>query len=150
MWAFSRWLVKIAGLYQLPYGINFGLTFLAREGWIIRETLDIYDYTIPNTRSRSHELHLSEFGSERLPTYGNLTIRLEKMLKLGDTGNIYLMADLFNVFNTATMVQRYDRDHGRYNVRADPALNTFSATRDFDPYAILNPRLLRFGVRFSF
>ena len=150
MWAFSRWLVKIAGLYQLPYGINFGFTFLAREGWIIRETLDIYDYTIPNTRSRSHELHLSEFGSERLPTYGNLTIRLEKMFRLGDTGKIYLMADLFNIFNTATMIQRYDRDHGRYNIQADPSLNTFSATRDFDPYAILNPRLLRFGVRFTF
>lgn len=150
MWAFSRWMVKIAGLYQLPYGINFGFTFLAREGWIIRERVRIYDYTIPNTRDRSHYLELSEFGSERLPTYGNLTIRLEKMLKLGDTGKIYLMADLFNVFNTATMIQRYDRDHGRYNIQADPSLNTFSATRDFDPYSILNPRLLRFGVRFTF
>ena len=152
MWAFSRWLVKIAGLYQLPYDINFGFTFLAREGWIIRETLDITDNTIPNTRDREHEdLHLSPFGSERLPTYGNLTIRLEKMFRLGDTGKIYLMADLFNVFNTATMIQRYDRDHGTYTIETDPANNTFSADADdFRPYAILNPRLLRFGVRFSF
>lgn len=150
MWAFSRWLVKIAGLYQLPYGINFAFTFLAREGWIIRERVRIYDYTIPNTRSRGHWLHLSEFGSERLPTYGNLTIRLEKMIRLGDTGRIYLMADLFNVFNTATMIQRYDRDHGTYYIYSDPANNYFRPQRDFDPYAILNPRLLRFGVRFSF
>jgi len=150
MWAFSRWLVKIAGLYQLPYGINFGFTFLAREGWIIRERVRIIDYTIPNTRDRSPWLELSEFGSERLPTYGNLTIRLEKMLRLGDTGKIYLMADLFNVFNTATIIQRYDRDHGTYYIYSDPANNYFRAQRDFDPYSILNPRLLRFGVRFTF
>jgi hypothetical protein len=152
MWAFSRWLVKIAGLFQLPYDINFGFTFLAREGWIIRETFDIDNATIPNTRDREHEeLHLSPFSSERLPTYGNLTIRLEKMIRLGDTGRIYLMADLFNVFNTSTMIQRYDRDHGVYSIEEDPADNSFAAdANDFQPYSILNPRLLRFGVRFTF
>lgn len=150
MWAYSRWLVKIGGLYQLPYDINFGFTFIAREGWIIRERVQIYDYTIPNTRDRGQWLELSPFSSERLPTYGNLTIRIEKMLRLGDTGRIYLMADLFNVFNTATMIQRYDRDHGTYYVYSDSSKNYFAPQRDFDAYSILNPRLLRFGVRFTF
>ena len=30
----SRWMGKLAGLYQFPYGINASFTFLAREGYV--------------------------------------------------------------------------------------------------------------------
>ena len=30
----SRWMVKLSGLYQFPYGINGCFTFLAREGYV--------------------------------------------------------------------------------------------------------------------
>ena len=71
---------------------------------------------------------------------------------MGDTGRIYLMADLFNVFNAKLENRRNQKTWGRYYYYGeDDARNYFR--RDADAYAlneVLNPRVIRFGVRFQF
>jgi hypothetical protein len=77
----------------------------------------------------------------------NLNLRLEKVIRAGDVGRIYIMADLFNVLNSSTMLRRYEYYHGTYFVHD----GSFEAdATDGKANEILNPRVLRFGVRFQF
>jgi len=148
---YTRWMVKFAGLYELPYGFNAAFTFLGREGYIIDEYFRLVNYTLPNPQSRTFNIEMKSFGSERLPNNYLLNLRLEKRLRAGDTMNIYLMADVFNVFNSSTVNRREQRYHGTYYMYADPALNTFVPNNsDYMLNEILNPRITRFGVRFQF
>jgi hypothetical protein len=150
-YTYSRWLIKAGGLYQLPYDLNVSFTFLAREGWLIQENVSYVDYALPNTRSRSYGAYLAEFGTDRLNTFYRFDMRLEKVIRLGDTGRIYLMADLFNVFNAKLENRRYQKGWGTV-YRAD-VTRTISYTPNATAYTlneVLNPRLLRLGVRFQF
>ena len=151
-YVFSRWLVKAGGLYQFPWDINASFTFLAREGWLIQETVGFVDYTLPNTRSRSFTSYIRPFGDDRLNTFYRFDFRLEKMFRLGDSGRIYVMADLFNVFDSLLENRRYQKTWGTYYYYGEndsrnyfnPTLNAYSLNE------LLNPRVLRLGVRFTF
>ena len=146
-----RWVLKLSGLYQAPYGINVSFSYKGRDGWIIPEYFTIVDYNIPNPRSRSHQIYMTEFGSEHLSSFHNLSLRLEKVLPIGDLGRIYLMADVFNALNLATKERRNDRNHGTYYIYPDQSQNTFVPyLRDFQLTNIMNPRVLRLGIRFEF
>jgi hypothetical protein len=151
-YVFSRWMVKASGLYQFPLDINAAFTFMAREGWIIQETMIYNDYNIPNARSRSYNpIYLHPFGTDRLNTFYRFDIRVEKMIKFGDTGRIWLMADIFNVFNSTLENRRYQKSWGTYNNNVAPTADTF--TYDLSAYTlneVLNPRVARLGVRFTF
>lgn len=148
---FSHWMVKLEGLYQLPYGFNVSFTFNARAGHIIPHYFSITDRRWANAYARgTGSLYLDVFGTQKLPNFYQLNFRLEKVIKLGDTGKIYLMADVFNVFNSSIVNRRYDANEGTYNIYAD-------GSTAFAPYAfnnvvneILNPRIMRLGVRFQF
>ncbi|MEW6455248.1 MAG: carboxypeptidase regulatory-like domain-containing protein [Acidobacteriota bacterium] len=144
---FSRWLVKLAGMYQFPFDINASFVFIAREGFIVPEYASIVDTRLPNPLSRSNTLYFTEFGSEQLPVMWRVDLRVEKMIKFGDTGRIYLMADVFNPFNSDIINRRYPKYHGTYYVAEN---RWVPYILDFQANEILNPRLLRVGVRFTF
>ncbi len=148
----SRWTAKLSGLYQLPYDINVSGTITAREGFIVREHFTFVNYTLPNPASRSFTLDMTRFGSERLADVYNASFRVEKAIRVGDYGRIYLMLDLFNAFNMTTAIRRYQRSYGTYHWygvgdarnRLVPDPNYFRLNE------IINPRVLRFGIRFAF
>jgi hypothetical protein len=89
-------------------------------------------------------------GANRLPTFWNLNLRLEKILRVGDIGKIYLMVDAFNVFNNSILNRMRDISNG--TIYTDTAVPyTFSAaSRSGEPNEVLNPRVFRFGLRFQF
>jgi hypothetical protein len=162
-YTYSRWLIKVGGLYQLPYDFNISFTFMAREGWILEERIRYYDYALPNANSRSYTAYINPFGELRLPTFYKIDIRLEKVITLGDTGRIYLMADLFNVLNSKLETRRYQNIWGtvyRDAVDRTPDGISFSTYHPWywlgvgsnanHLYELLNPRVIRFGVRFQF
>ncbi|MDH5705620.1 MAG: Plug domain-containing protein, partial [Candidatus Aminicenantes bacterium] len=149
-YVYSRWLVKAGGLYQLPYDLNVSFTFLAREGWPLQETIGYYDYRLPNTRNRSFTSYIHPFGEFRLSTFYRFDLRLEKVINLGDTGRIYLMADLFNVFNAKLENRRYQRTWGTIYHYTDNHLTFTRSATAYTLNEILNPRILRLGVRFQF
>ncbi len=148
----TRWMAKVSGLYQFPYDINVAFTFLAREGWIIQETFTYVDYTVPNPRDRSFTSYIYPFGDDRLPTFFHLDLRLEKMIRVGDTGRIWLMADLFNVFNAKTELRRTQKSWGTYYYYGpdDPRNYFRPSPTAYALDAVLLPRVLRLGVRFQF
>ena len=73
------------------------------------------------------------------------------MLRIGDTGRVYLMGDIFNALNSSIMNRRYQRDWGNYYNYADQSQNYWRAnTTFFEANEILNPLVVRLGVRFTF
>jgi hypothetical protein len=147
MQVFSAWLVKLSGLYQLPLDFNVSFTFNARQGHPIPRGFSLVDESSPNPASQSVWVYTEKFGTDRLPTFWNLNFRIEKIVRAGDFGRIYLMVDIFNVFNNDMMNRRYDYNYGTYYVDSQFVWN--------DPYyglanEVLNPRIFRFGVRFQF
>jgi hypothetical protein len=153
---FSHWMVKLEGLYQLPLGFDISFTFNARAGYLVPHYMTIVDYTWTNEVYHSVQTYLDVFGNMKLPTHYQLNLRLEKMVKIGETGRIYLMADAFNVTNAATINRRYDMNAGTlfvYGKDSSGNINNYV----FEPYAfnyvvneILNPFIARLGVRFQF
>jgi hypothetical protein len=148
MLMFSRWLAKVSAIYQLPWGFDVAATLHAREGWAIPHTITLA-YANPENWPglyRSNLVYLQPATKDHLPALKDLNFRIERSFGLGE-GRMVLMADVFNVFNSATVTRAYDAYDGTYYVDTE----TFVP----DPYnrafnAILNPRVWRFGVRFEF
>lgn len=158
-YTYSRWMFKVAGLYQLPFGLDVSGTFNMREGWVQDEYFNLTDYRLPATDSRSADIRMDYFGTQRLPLFYNFSFRVEKMLKLGDTGRIYVMLDIFNVLNKLVENRRNQKNWGAirvYGQTADPTQIDWTRTT-FTPEItnnalneVLNPRVSRIGVRFQF
>ncbi|HSA94865.1 MAG TPA: hypothetical protein VLJ16_02355, partial [Acidobacteriota bacterium] len=145
---YARWMVKLTALYQMPLGITASATFQAREGWRIPNsiTLAYADEASWPGLYRSNLIYLQSPTKDHLPVYRNLSFRLEKGFKLG-SNRMVLVADVFNVFNWATVNRAYDAHLGTYYVDTEE----FVANPYYRLYSeILNPRVLRLGVRFEF
>ncbi len=143
---FSRILVKVSGLYQLPYDFNISFNFNCREGHLVPHTLTINKVDAPNPYNRSITVYTQEWGKDRLPFFWNADLRLEKALR-AEAGTIFLMADIFNIFNNSHLNRRYEALIGTYYpVTGYLAPNaTYRLANE-----ILNPRIARFGVRLQF
>ncbi len=147
----ARWMVKLGGLYQLPYDFNAAFTLHVREGWLIRETFTYINDNLPNPASNSAGLDMTIFGTNRLDPAFTFGVKIEKMLRLGDNGRIYLMADIFNVINSDVILRRQQKFYGTYQDRVAPAADIWTPNINFYKVdGIMNPRVLRLGVRFTF
>jgi hypothetical protein len=145
---YSRWLAKLSGLYQLPWGFDVSATLHAREGWKIPNYITL---AYANAESwpglyRSNTVYLQGVTKDSLPVFNNLTFRIEKRISLG-TGRMVLMADVFNALNTAVVNRAYDAYLGTYYVdTGEFSANPFNRLYN----EVLNPRVWRFGLRFEF
>ena len=141
---YSRWLAKLSGLYQLPWGFDVSATLHAREGWKIPNYITL---AYANAESwpglyRSNTVYLQGVTKDSLPVFNNLTFRIEKKISLG-TGRMVLMADVFNALNTAVVNRAYDAYLGTYYVDTEEfSANPFNRLYN----EILNPRVWRFGA----
>jgi hypothetical protein len=130
-----RYQFTASGMYQLPYGFNVGANLMVREGYgkPYFETVDSADPTLPEKR-----VLLVDPRDERLNAVKSLDMRVEKAFTIRRAGELSLTADIFNLFNVSTVLGR------QYDVTA-------TGTTGFDrPLEIMNPRLLRLGVRWQF
>ncbi len=155
--AYSRWLLKVSGLYQLPYGIDLSGTLVMREGWIQDEYFTLVDNRLASTYTRSSDISMNYYGSRRLPAFYNLSFRLEKMFKVGDGMRLYVMLDVFNALNKMMVTSRYPRYLGTVNIYGDSegeidwSKTTFTRNPAYNAiFGLLNPRTARLGIRFQF
>jgi hypothetical protein len=153
---YTRWMAKLSGLYQLPWGFNISGTFNAREGWSVPNYFTLRDLTAPNAAAGdSITIYTQRQTDEQLPTFYNITLRLEKKINIGQ-GRLYLMADAFNLLNSNMAIRSYPRNFGtaRYRLAGvTPVLQQYDSTHyNYTGLLneVLNPRILRFGVRFEF
>jgi hypothetical protein len=129
----SRWMFKLSGLYQLPWGINITGVLNAREG-----------YVIPYYEELKRPMGLSwtnmyepgkKMGDDRLPTFWMLNLGLEKVFKVSDTVTATLFVDGYNITNNQITLK---------------VENTLGTTATDDILRVLNPGLFQFGVRVNF
>jgi len=124
------------GMYQGPWGINFGANWMLRQGYaepFFRSNVATGD---PLGSSKS-VLITDDVGKFRLPAVSSLDVRLEKAFKI-QRAMIALDLDVFNVGNTATVLGRtYD-------------LRLTGPTGYNQVLEIMNPRILRLGARINF
>lgn len=124
------------GLYQAPYGIDLGFNWNLRQGfgqpWF-RDRVA----TSGDAFNGNKAVLLTDVSEHRLPAVTTLDFRVGKVVKAGKaTFNVDL--DIFNLVNSGTVLGR------QYNQRLTGATG-------FDQILeIMNPRIMRLGVRFNF
>jgi hypothetical protein len=145
---YARWLAKISALYQLPLGFQASATLVARDGWKIPHyiTLAYADSESWPGLYRSNTVYLQTPTKDSLPVFSNLSFRLEKRFNVG-SGRLYAMFDVFNVLNSAVVNRAYDAYYGVYYVDTEE-YSAYPYNRLYNE--ILNPRVLRLGLRFEF
>ena len=125
------------GMYQAPFGINLAANMVTRQGFAKQYFWSPVSTSDPLARNKSVFL-LDEAAAERLPTATSLDVRVGKEFSF-NAGNfrprINIDLDVFNVLNSATVLGR------QYNLRLSSA---------DDVLEIMNPRVLRLGLRVGF
>ena len=127
------------GLYQAGWGINLAANMVNRQGFAMQymrspvDTRTISPAGDANARNKAIFL-LDEAGDERLPGVTSLDLRVGKEFAFKTT-RFNIDVDLFNALNADTILGR------QYNLQATTANNVLE---------IMNPRVLRLGLRFNF
>lgn len=123
----------LTGLYQAPWGINLAANMINRQGFAMQYTRSQVVTTDPVTRLKTVFL-LDEAGDKRLPSVTALDLRLGKEVAFRRM-RFNLDIDVFNALNAPTVLGRqYD----------------LARTTGNDVQEIMNPRVLRLGVRVKF
>jgi hypothetical protein len=150
---FTRWMVKLSGLYQLPWDLNVSGTLSGHEGTYYATTFGIRDSTVVGASSRESSKTIPTVAYDntaRLPNTWMINVKVEKMLKLGETSRMYFSADIFNVINANTALRKYDIGLGTFRYTGTtPVSYTSPATTSGVLNELLNPLLLRLGMRFQ-
>ncbi len=147
----SRWLVKLSGLYQLPYGINFTAVFQAREGYVIPYSIS-YRYKLYADQSATTVAFYEpgkKFGDDRLPAFWMLNLGLEKTFKVSDTTSVTLFVDGYNVTNNGIDLKVDSSIGAVTNITGGAATVTPNATAR-QSQIINNVGNFQFGVRVNF
>jgi hypothetical protein len=142
----SKWNFNIAGLYQLPLGFNVGANFFGRQGYPYVQWVSIGTGDGFATRN----IVVGSLDQERNPDIYNVDLRLEKVIELRPL-SIALSADIFNLFNSNTVLQRQGKIATCSNSATQPSCTalvpngTYNVITDFQ-----SPRIVRASARISF
>jgi hypothetical protein len=123
------------GAYQANWGITLAGSYLMRQGFsapyfMLSGTDGAGDAIAPE----KNVLLVSDVGANRLPTVHTFDARVSKLFAYRRL-SVNVDLDMFNLFNTSTVL---GRDY-------DLASDGFDQVRE-----IVNPRIIRFGVRVGF
>ena len=124
------------GLVQGPWGVNFGANLITRQGFGQPYFHRITQSGDPLTPIKN-VLIAPDLDDNRLPAVTSLDLRVEKAFRFGRT-NLNFDFDIFNVSNSNTVLGR------QYDVTRTGATG-FNRVLE-----IMNPRILRLGMRINF
>ena len=130
----SKWSYNITGLYQLPWDFSLGASLSGRQGYPrpMRELI--------STNSGDKEVVLQPLGDVRFPNVYELDLRAAKDFRFMNRVGVTLSADLFNVTNKRTVLQRQTL----FGVDGNAQGNQDYVTE------LQSPRVWRFGARLNF
>ncbi len=137
-WGFpdSDWMAKLGFLYQFPWGINVSGVANMRQGFTNLQRIYVPTPERGAVGLGSYmDIYIEKPGATRLPAFCDVDLSLTKDIRFKDFGTMTLCVDAFNVFNSATALSRF------------PYVNT---SRHDAIESILNPRVIRFGMRYNF
>jgi hypothetical protein len=130
----SKWSTNVTGLYQLPWDFSLGASLSARQGYpkIWRDEI-----TVDNGVD---DVVLNKIGSVRFPNVYELDLRAAKDFRIMNRFGITLSADLFNLPNKRTVLQRETLLFS--DSESSPVGNQIEELQ--------SPRIWRFGARINF
>jgi len=134
---YSEWNFKLNGIYLLPWNITIGGSLGYRQGYpyVLAGTICDDRSLLEFAGTDRHLILLEPLGSRRYDNFFTLDLQFAKAFDVGEYGRMTLVADLFNVTNENTVLNR----------------NNSVIARDFNVIQNhLTPRALRLGVRYSY
>jgi hypothetical protein len=125
---------KLAGTYQLPWGLEYSANLQHLTGYPLRRTFTVTTAHIPNFTQVSQAVDLVERGAVRLPNVNIVDMRISKVFGIGEHWRIQPTLDLFNVGNISTTTAQVE------------AVGTALGR----PATIVAPRIVKLGVKVDF
>jgi hypothetical protein len=134
----AKWTTNVTGLYQLPWDFSLGASLTARQGYPRVVTDEV---STPNSAAGVTRVILNSPGTLRYSNVYELDLRAAKDFRFFNRVGITLSADLFNVPNKRTILQRNNL----------PTFTDESVSGNGNHIAELqSPRVWRFGARINF
>jgi hypothetical protein len=130
----SKWSYNVTGLYQLPLDFSLGASLTGRQGY--PEPFRVNASTINGDVSNDPNIVLTPIGTQRFPNVTEFDLRAAKDFRFFSRVGITVSADLFNVLNKRTVLQR------------STDLNNASTIGNITE--LQSPRVWRFGARVNF
>ncbi|MGQ0736476.1 MAG: carboxypeptidase regulatory-like domain-containing protein [Acidobacteriota bacterium] len=124
----TLWNYKVIGRYVLPYDVGVSGSWKVQSGEQYGRTISV---AFPGDGTRT--VRVEPIGTNRYPTVGILDFRLDKTIRTGRGSKLTGQFDIFNTTNS-----------GVVTTLRTTTVNYREVT------AILDPRIIRFGVRFDF
>jgi outer membrane receptor protein involved in Fe transport len=126
--------IKLSTTYKAPLDFNFGLRYSYEQGRPYGPLFIVRGF------SQGSVTILSEpRGSFTLPATNDFQIRIDKDFKVASAQRLRLSVDVFNVFNSATVLTLQN------NVSQATAANPFGQT-----LSIVRPRTVQLAARYQF
>lgn len=127
----QRWNFNVNGAYEMPWGVEVAGNLFGKQG----TPFPLYRNAALGRDGSRRALLTPELDTLRFPNLWDLDLRASKNFRFATRGSVQVIADLFNVFNANTEINR---------VRNLAATNFNALTSN------LSPRILRFGLRLNF
>ncbi len=127
----AAWVLKLSGMYALPWQMQVSAFYNAREGLQFNRT-----YRSPNRTGSGGtvDVFVEEQGATHYPTFHQVDLSWGKFVQFGSR-RITFNVDTFNLFNASTVFVR--------TVRQDTSTANYATT-------ILAPRVVRFTLKANF
>ncbi len=125
----TLWNYKVIGRYTMPWQVGFSGSWKVQSG---RQWGRSTSIAFPGDGTQS--IRVEPVTSNRAPTVSILDVRGDKSFTFGRFGKLTAMVDVFNVLNDGTVIN----------------FSTVTGANFKSVIGILDPRIVRFGVRFEF
>jgi hypothetical protein len=126
----TLWNYKVIGRYVLPYEVGVSGSWKVQSG---RQWGRSISFGFPGDGTQS--VRVEEVTANRAPSVSILDFRADKSFSFGRFGKVTGMVDVFNALNNGTVI----------NFSTVTSATTFKRV-----IGILDPRVVRFGVRYEF
>lgn len=123
------WNYKLVGRYVFPYDIGVSASYKLQSGYNYPRELSV---NLPNAGAET--MPAEAFDANRGPNVNIFDIRAEKAFALGRPGSVTVMMDIFNLTNSGVVTNARNRSGSRYA----------------EVISLLDPRIVRFGIRWEF
>ena len=130
----SKWSYNVTSLYQLPWDFSLGASLSGRQGYPQPRREEVFT----NSASGFSSVLLQPVGDARFANVYELDLRAAKDFRFANRVGVTLSADLFNVPNKRTILQRETAFGGITTAQSDYIKEMQS------------PRVWRFGARLNF
>ncbi len=136
----AKWQANLSGAYQLPLGFTVAGNFFIRQGYpIAYYVIDTTRNPQLNSDRLSRRIYVTTIERDRYGSVSQVDLRLEKNIPITSTISATLAAEMFNVLNYNTVLQR--------NARLKQASLSTGTNTIFETQS---PRIVRFSGRISF